>query len=53
MHLADAGSMILAAEAINVEVSTISRLISGLEKALGRKLVCRNTRPTVLTENGQ
>lgn len=52
MHVADTGSMSTAASAMKVEVSTVSRLIAGLEKSLGRKLIQRKTRPTKITEHG-
>ncbi len=51
--LADTGAMNLAAEVMQVEASTISRLIASLERALGQNLIQRKTRPTVLTEYGK
>ena len=52
MHVADTGSMSTAASAMQVEVSTVSRLIASLEKSLGRELIQRKSRPTKVTENG-
>ena len=47
------GSFSGAAEALSVETSTVSRLISHLEHALGRELVNRATKPIELTPDGR
>ncbi|MDY6011219.1 MAG: LysR family transcriptional regulator [Duodenibacillus sp.] len=49
---ARAGSLTAAAKAMETEVSTVSRAIVGLEKALGCELIRHNTRPVELTEAG-
>ena len=46
------GSLVNAAKELNVEVSTISRGIASLEKALNRKLIDRTKRPVQITEFG-
>ena len=46
------GSFSGAAEALSVETSTVSRLISPLEPALGGELVNRPTKPIELTPDG-
>lgn len=51
--VARSGTLSAAAKALDVEVSSISRAIGGLEKALGCKLIRRNMRPMRLTEAGQ
>ncbi|SEK03920.1 regulatory helix-turn-helix protein, lysR family [Paraburkholderia diazotrophica] len=43
----------IAAEAMDVPNSTLSRRISGLEKAIGLRLLHRTTRRIELTEAGQ
>ncbi|MDL2058435.1 LysR family transcriptional regulator [Mesosutterella sp. AGMB02718] len=50
---AKAGTLTAAANALQVEVSSISRAISGLEKALGCALIRHSSRPQTLTEAGQ
>ena len=47
------GSLVNAAKELNVEVSTISRGIASLEKALNRKLIDRTKRPVQITEFGK
>ncbi|MCF0253336.1 MAG: LysR family transcriptional regulator [Duodenibacillus sp.] len=49
----DTGSMSHAADSLSMEVSTVSRLVAGLEKALGRDLVNRNRRPVIITDDGR
>ena len=51
--VARSGTLSAAAKALDVEVSSISRAIVGLEKALGCELIRRNMRPMKLTEAGQ
>lgn len=51
--VARSGTLSAAAKALDVEVSSISRAIGGLEKALGCELIRRNMRPMKLTEAGQ
>ena len=48
--VARSGTLSAAAKALDVEVSSISRAIGGLEKALGCELIRRNMRPMKLTE---
>ncbi len=50
---ARAGTLTAAARALDVEVSSISRSITGLEKALGCELIRHNTRPLQLTGEGK
>lgn len=47
------GSLIDAAKELDVEVSTVSRSIASLEKALDRKLIDRTKRPVQITEFGK
>ncbi len=49
----DAGALTAAAAKLDAEPSTVSRLIAGLEKTLGRELVHRNERPITITEDGR
>lgn len=51
--VARSGTLSAAAKALDVEVSSISRAIGGLERTLGCELVRRNMRPLKLTESGQ
>lgn len=46
-------SLVNAAKELDVEVSTVSRSIASLEKALNRKLIDRTKRPVQLTEFGR
>lgn len=50
--VARSGTLSAAAKALDVEVSSISRAIGGLERTLGCELVRRNMRPLKLTESG-
>ena len=47
------GSLQKAADILNVEVSTVSRQIGTLEKALNKKLIKRGTRPATITPYGE
>ena len=49
----DTGSLSAAANALDSEVSTVSRLVAGLEKALGRELINRRHRPIEITDEGK
>lgn len=49
----EAGSLTAAAAKLDTEPSTVSRLIAGLEKTLGRELVRRTERPITITEDGR
>ena len=49
----DIGSVSRTAEVLGLEISTVSRMISGLEKALGRELVDRTRRPYALNAAGE
>lgn len=49
----EAGSLTAAAAKLDAETSTVSRLIAGLEKTLGRELVRRTERPITITEDGR
>lgn len=51
--LKDTGSLSKTAEQLATEVSTVSRLIAGIEKGLGRQLINRNKRPSILTVDGE
>lgn len=51
--LSDRGSLSAVAEAEGVEISTVSRAISQLEKAVGHRLVKRTQRPAELTDLGR
>lgn len=51
--VARAGSLTAAAAALQVQPSTLSRAIAGLEKGLGCDLIQHGTRPLTLTEAGQ
>ncbi len=53
LALAQAGTLLGAARQIGVEHATISRRVSALEKALGRKLVDRRGRRILLTADGE
>lgn len=48
-----AGSLTSAAHALDVEPSSLSRAISGLEKSLGIELIGHNSRPLTLTDAGR
>ena len=50
---ARSGTLTSAAKALDVEVSSLSRSIAGLEKALGCELIRHNTRPLQLTDAGK
>lgn len=47
------GTLTAAAAALEVEPSTVSRAVSGLEKALGCDLIAHNIRPLQLTPAGK
>lgn len=47
------GSLTAAAAAMQVEPSTVSRAVTGLEKALGCDLIAHNVRPLALTSAGK
>lgn len=47
------GSFSATAEALERDVSSVSRAVAGLEKALGTELFHHNTRPLALTEAGR
>ncbi|MBH9554316.1 LysR family transcriptional regulator [Inhella gelatinilytica] len=49
----DAGSLVKAAERVQLPKSTVSRRLSALEARLGEKLLQRTTRRLALTEFGQ
>lgn len=51
-HVVDAGSFTAAAERLGQPKSTVSRRLSGLEAALGERLLQRSTRRLVLTDFG-
>lgn len=51
--IVDAGSVSSAARALGVPRATLSRRLSGLERALGVRLVHRSTRRLVLTTAGE
>lgn len=53
LAFAQTGSLVQAADVMEVESSNISRAIRALEKNLGVALVQHNVRPLVLTEDGQ
>lgn len=50
---AKSGTLTSAAQVLDVEVSSLSRAIVGLEKALGCELIRHNTRPLQLTDAGK
>jgi DNA-binding transcriptional LysR family regulator len=52
VKVADASSFTLAANALGVPKSTVSRRVSALEAALGVRLIRRTTRKLSLTEEG-
>ena len=52
-QVADAGSFTRAAERTGLPKATLSRRLSGLENALGERLLQRSTRRQVLTEFGE
>lgn len=52
VKVADAASFTLAANALGVPKSTVSRRVSALEAALGVRLIRRTTRKLSLTEEG-
>lgn len=49
----ESGSFTRAADRLGKPVSTVSRLVAGLEARLGAPLLTRNTRKAVLTEEGR
>lgn len=50
---AKSGTLTAAAQALDIEISSLSRAIAGLEKSLGCELIRHNTRPLQLTEAGK
>ena len=50
---AKSGTLTSAAQVLDVEISSLSRSIAGLEKALGCELIRHNTRPLQLTDAGK
>ncbi len=50
---AKTGSLVAAADVLDVEPSSVSRTIRSLERAIGQALVQHNSRPMQLTEAGQ
>lgn len=53
LELARAGRMVDAAQRLGVEHSTVSRRITALEKAIGRRLVDRTSGGWTLTDDGE
>lgn len=53
LELARSGRMVDAAQRLGVEHSTVSRRITALEKAIGRRLVDRTSAGWTLTDDGQ
>lgn len=51
--LADRGNLSEVADEVGVEISTVSRAVSQLEKSIGHQLFKRNARPAVLTDRGR
>jgi len=53
MVVADAGSLSAAGRKLGMPLTTVSRKLAALEKALGARLVTRSTRRLALTEQGR
>lgn len=53
MAICRTGSISSAAETLERDVSSVSRAVKGLEKALGCELFRHNTRPIVMTDAGK
>ncbi len=53
VSLSRTGSFSDTAADFDIDVSTVSRVIAGLEKSLGQELFSRNVRPLQLTEVGE
>ena len=53
INLAQTRNFSCTAAELGVDVSTVSRMLTTLEKAVGRSLLVRNARPLELTELGQ
>ena len=53
INLAQTRNFSYTAAELGVDVSTVSRMLTTLEKAVGRSLLARNTRPLELTELGK
>ena len=53
LTFAKSGTLTSAAQVLDVEISSLSRSIAGLEKALGCELIRHNTRPLQLTDAGR
>ena len=53
VNLAQTRNFSYTAAELGVDVSTVSRMLTSLEKAVGRSLLIRTTRPLELTELGQ
>jgi DNA-binding transcriptional LysR family regulator len=51
--IAEAGSLVRAAEALGMPKATVSRRLSNLEAAIGQQLMVRTTRRLTLTDFGQ
>lgn len=52
VRIVDCGSLTRAAEALDVSLPTVVRLLAGLEKRLGARLLQRTTRRAALTSEG-
>jgi DNA-binding transcriptional LysR family regulator len=52
VRIVDCGSLTHAAEALDVSLPTVVRLLAGLEKRLGVRLLTRTTRRIALTDEG-
>lgn len=52
-HVVEAGSLTAAADRLGLPKATVSRRLTGLENALGERLLQRSTRRLSLTEFGQ
>ena len=53
LAVADGGGISPAAETVAVEISTVSRAVAQLEKAVGHPLINRKVKPFALTDLGQ
>ena len=53
VNLSQTRNFSYTAAELGVDVSTVSRMLTTLEKAIGRSLLVRNTRPLELTELGE
>ncbi len=53
VNLSQTRNFSYTAAELGVDVSTVSRMLTTLEKTIGRSLLVRNTRPLELTELGQ